>query len=58
MFRKKIIMAKNGLVGMKGYLFFAVFKPFLNKTTFCTELFAHKLSVFGSFEKLILLKAN
>ena len=35
---KKLIVAKNGLVGMKGYLFFAVFKLFLNKTTFYTKL--------------------
>ena len=34
---KKLIMAKNGLVGIKGYLFFAVIQPFLNKTTFCTQ---------------------
>ena len=35
---KKLIVAKSGLVGMKGYLFFAVFKPFLTKATFCTKL--------------------
>ena len=35
--KKKIIEAENGLVGMKRYLFFAVFKTFLNKTTVCTN---------------------
>ena len=29
-------------VGVKECLFFVAFKPFLNKTTFCTKLFAYK----------------
>ena len=45
--KKILIVAKSGLVGMKEYfktynnfheIFFAVFKPFLNKNTSCTKL--------------------